>query len=36
MLSPGDVAEAAMLAVRTRPACCPEEITLRVTKPPLG
>ena len=36
MLAPEDVAEAAMLAVRTRPACCPEEITLRLTKPPLG
>jgi 3-oxoacyl-[acyl-carrier protein] reductase len=36
MLRPDDVAEAAMLAVRTSPACCPEEITLRLTKPPLG
>jgi 3-oxoacyl-[acyl-carrier protein] reductase len=36
MLSPEDIAEAAMLAVRTSPACCPEEITLRLTKPPLG
>ncbi len=36
MLAPEDVAEAAMLAIRTRPACCPEEITLRLTKPPVG
>ena len=36
MLAPEDVAEAAMLGIRTRPACCPEEITLRLTKPPLG
>jgi len=35
MLSVDDVAQAAMLAVRTSPACCPEEITLRLTKPPL-
>lgn len=36
MLSPEDIAEAAMLAVRTSPACCPQEVTLRLTKPPLG
>jgi len=36
MLSPEDIAEAAMLAIRTSPACCPEEITLRLTKPPLS
>lgn len=31
-----DIAEAAMLAVRTSAACCPEEITLRLTKPAFG
>lgn len=36
MLSVDDVAEAAMLAVRTSPACCPQEITLRLTKRPMG
>jgi 3-oxoacyl-[acyl-carrier protein] reductase len=36
MLSVEDIAEAAMLAIRTSPACCPEEITLRLTKRPLG
>ncbi|MGF1466432.1 MAG: SDR family NAD(P)-dependent oxidoreductase [Sandaracinaceae bacterium] len=36
MLSVDDIAEAAMLAIRTSPACCPEEITLRLTKRPLG
>lgn len=36
MLQPGDIAEAAMLAVRTSPACCPEEITLRLTRSPFG
>ena len=36
MLTPGDIAEAAMLAIRTSPSCCPEEITLRLTKKPLG
>ena len=34
MISPGDIADAAMLAVRTSPACCPEEITLRLTRSP--
>ena len=33
---PEDIAEAAMLAVRSSPACCPQEVTLRLTKPPLG
>jgi short-subunit dehydrogenase len=32
MLQPGDIAQAAMLAVTTSPACCPEEINLRLTK----
>jgi len=32
MLRPEDVASAAMLAVTTSPACCPEEITLRLTR----
>lgn len=36
MLQPDDVAEAVMLAVRTSPACCPQEITLRLTRPPAG
>lgn len=36
MLSADDIAEAAMLAVRTSPACCPDEITLRLTKAPFG
>jgi len=35
MLHVDDIAEAVMLAVRTSPACCPEEITLRLTKPPI-
>lgn len=35
MLQPRDVADAAMLAIRTSPSCCPEEITLRLTKRPL-
>lgn len=30
-LQPSDIAEAAMLAVRTSPACVPQEITLRLT-----
>lgn len=33
MIRPEDVAEAAMLAVRTSPMCCPTEITLRLTRP---
>jgi short-subunit dehydrogenase len=33
MLTPEDVAKATMLAVTTSPACCPEEITLRLTRP---
>lgn len=36
MLSVDDIAKAAMLAVTTRAACCPEEITLRLTRRPLG
>ncbi len=32
MLTPEDVAEAAMLAVRTSAMCCPQEITLRLTR----
>ncbi len=36
MLQPEDIAEAAMLAIRTSAACVPEEITLRLAKPPLG
>lgn len=32
MLQTADVAEAAMLAIRTSPACCPQEITLRLTR----
>lgn len=36
MLRPEDVAQAAMLAVRTSASCCPEEITLRLTKSPLS
>lgn len=36
MLSVDDIAKAAMLAVSTSAACCPEEITLRLTKRPLG
>jgi len=36
MLAPADIAEAAMLAIRSSPACCPQEVTLRLTKPPLG
>lgn len=32
MLQPEDIADAAMLAVNTSPACCPEEITLRLTR----
>lgn len=35
MLQPEDIAEAAMLAIRTSPSCCPEEITLRLTKRPV-
>lgn len=30
-LKPSDIAEAAMLAVRTSSACVPQEITLRLT-----
>ena len=30
-LQPSDIAEAAMLALRTSPACVPAEITLRLT-----
>ena len=30
-LQPSDIAEAAMLAVRTSSACVPQEITLRLT-----
>lgn len=36
MLTVDDIADTAMLAIRTSPACCPEEITLRLTKRPLG
>jgi 3-oxoacyl-[acyl-carrier protein] reductase len=32
LLSPEDVAAAVMLAVTTSPACCPSEITLRLTR----
>ena len=32
MLRPSDVAEAALLAVTTSAACCPQEITLRLTR----
>jgi len=32
MMTPEDVAEAALLSVRTSPMCCPQEITLRLTK----
>jgi len=32
LLSPEDVASAVMLAVTTSPACCPSEITLRLTR----
>jgi NADP-dependent 3-hydroxy acid dehydrogenase YdfG len=32
ILQPEDIAEAVMLAVNTSPACCPEEITLRLTR----
>jgi short-subunit dehydrogenase len=32
MMEPTDVAQAAMLAVTTSPMCCPEEITLRLTR----
>jgi short-subunit dehydrogenase len=32
-LRPEDVAEAALLAVTTSPACCPQEIVLRLTRP---
>lgn len=32
MMTPEDVAAAALLAVTTSPACCPQEITLRLTK----
>ena len=36
MLSVDDIAQAAMLAVTTSAACCPEEITLRLTRRPMG
>lgn len=32
ILQPADIAEAVMLAVNSSPACCPEEITLRLTR----
>lgn len=32
MLKPDDIAEAAMLAVNSSQSCCPEEITLRLTR----
>jgi short-subunit dehydrogenase len=32
ILQPEDIAEAVMLAVNSSPACCPEEITLRLTR----
>ncbi len=32
-LLPEDVAEAVLLAIRTSPNCCPEEIVLRLTRP---
>jgi hypothetical protein len=32
-LQPADIAEAAMLALRTSSACVPSEITLRLTLP---
>jgi len=35
MLRPEDVAEAALLALRTSAACCPQEITLRLTRRPV-
>ena len=34
MLQTSDIAQAAMLAINTSPACCPEEITLRLTRKP--
>jgi short-subunit dehydrogenase len=34
MLQPSDIAEAAMLAFKSSPACVPEEITLRLTLSP--
>lgn len=36
MLSTDDIAEAAMLAIRTSAACCPQEITLRLTRSALS
>jgi NAD(P)-dependent dehydrogenase (short-subunit alcohol dehydrogenase family) len=32
MMTPDDIAAAALLAVTTSPMCCPQEITLRLTK----
>jgi short-subunit dehydrogenase len=36
MLSVDDIARTAMLAVTTSAACCPQEVTLRLTKRPLN
>ncbi len=33
MIRAADVAEAALLAVRTSESCCPQEITLRPVRP---
>jgi hypothetical protein len=33
MIKAADVAEAALLAVRTSGSCCPQEITLRPVRP---
>lgn len=35
LLQPEDISEAVMLAVNSSPACCPEEITLRLTRKPM-
>jgi hypothetical protein len=36
MIRTSDVAEAALLAVRTSESCCPQEITLRPVRPVMG